>query len=92
MTGGWQRTDAIRGFSLHAEEGSGEPPLFPINARVDEDAGDNSVILLPSRPLGRGEKVGYGIGTDPVCDLVDEADMPLCSFMPRPATAESMAR
>lgn len=83
VSGGWQRTDGIRGFSLHAAEGSREEAPFPINAWVDEEAGDDSVILLVSRPLGRGEKIGYGLGTDPVCDLVDGADMPLPSFMPR---------
>lgn len=28
-------------------------------------------------------RVGYGLGLDPRCDLVDEADMPLCAFLPR---------
>jgi sialate O-acetylesterase len=83
VTGGWRRTDGIRGFTMHAAEGSGEAPPFPIDAWVDAGAGDDSVILLLSRLPARGEKVGYGLGMDPVCDLVDGADMSLCSFMPR---------
>lgn len=94
MTGAWSRTETIRGFALHAAEGgegaggpdpsdAGAPPVL-INAWVDEDAADGSVLLLLDRPPLPGERISYAFGTDPRCDLVDGADMPLCAFMPRP--------
>jgi hypothetical protein len=55
-----------------------------INARVDAEAGDDSVLILLDREPGPGERVSYAAGFDPRCDLVDRADMPLCSFLPRP--------
>ena len=83
VTNGWTRTDAIQGFTVHPAHGSSEAPPFLINAWVDEQAKDESVILLLTRPLAPGERLGYGVGTDPRCDLVDGTDMPLCSFLPR---------
>ena len=91
MTGEWSRTDTIRGFALHAAEGegagavageAGAPPII-VNAWVDEEAADGSVLLLLDRPPLPAERLSYAFGTDPLCDLVDGADMPLCAFMPR---------
>jgi sialate O-acetylesterase len=85
VTGGWTRTDSIGGFAFHpAEPGPGALPPMMINARVDAEAGDDSVLILLDREPGPGERVSYAAGFDPRCDLVDRADMPLCSFLPRP--------
>jgi hypothetical protein len=83
-TGAWSRTEMIRGFALHAEEGDGAggPPVI-VNAWTDEEAADGSVLLLLDRLPLAGERISYAFGTDPLCDLVDGADMPLCAFMPR---------
>ena len=85
MTGAWSRTDSIGGFLFHPADSTpaAEPPIV-INASVDDEAGDGSVLLLLDRVSAPGEKISYGLGTDSRCDLVDGADMPLCSFMPRP--------
>jgi sialate O-acetylesterase len=85
MTGAWSRTDSIGGFLFHPADSTpaAEPPIV-INASVDDEAGDGSVLLLLDRAPAPGEKISYGLGTDPRGDLVDGADMPLCSFMPRP--------
>jgi len=83
VTGGWSRADALQGFSLHPAQGSSEAPPVIINVWVDTEVRDGSVIILLTRQIHPGEKVGYGLGKDPRCDLVDLADMPLCSFLPR---------
>jgi sialate O-acetylesterase len=92
MTGAWSRTETIRGFALHAADGTGavagagdaaEPPVL-VNAWVDEEAADGSLLLLLDLPPLPGERISYAFGTDPLCDLVDGADMPLCAFMARP--------
>jgi hypothetical protein len=82
VSGGWKTTERLQGFSLHpSQEHQEEPPVI-VNAWVDREAGDD-VILLLTRPLRNGEMLGYGCGLDPRCDLVDAADMPLCTFLPR---------
>ncbi len=83
VTGGWTRTDGIDGFQMHGEARGAAAPMV-INARVDRDAADDSVVLVLDREPADGERLSYGQGTDPRCDLVDRADMPLCSFAPRP--------
>lgn len=88
VTGSWTRTDVISGFALHAGGGGAAPPLL-INAWVDGEANDGSVLVLLDRAPGPGERISYGLGTDPRCDLVDSADMPLCSFPPRDLAGSS---
>ena len=39
-------------------------------------------VLLSAVPEA-GARLGYGGGLDPYCNLVDEADMPLCAFLPQ---------
>jgi hypothetical protein len=80
LAGRWIRRDGLAGFTLHASRGV--PPIV-MNAMVDEAEGDEGILLLLDRPPVPGETLAYGLGADPRCDLVDAADMPLCSFMPR---------
>jgi sialate O-acetylesterase len=84
LTGRWVRKSMIPGFELREQGGEYSEPLFVIEAQVDDSAGDNSILLLLNREPGATARLGYGLGLDPRCDLVDEADMPLCSFLPRP--------
>jgi sialate O-acetylesterase len=83
LTGGWAARDNIRGFDARAPEPAYRAPLFVVNAWVDDaQGGGTDVIVLLNRPED-GVRLGYGLGVNPACDLVDEADMPLCAFLPR---------
>ncbi len=83
IAGGWVRRSVIPGFEISEPGGGYTDPLFIVEARVDEAAADNSILLLVNRKPDAMVRVGYGLGLDPHCDLVDEADMPLCTFLPR---------
>ncbi len=80
----WRRRDNIRGFEVRLPEAQYCAPLFVVNAWVDASDADNAVMVLLNREPEPGVELGYGLGIDPVCDLVDEADAPLCAFLPRP--------
>ena len=51
-------------------------------AAVDEK-NPHRVILNLAEPLPEGGAVAYGFGTDPYCNLVDEADMAALTFLPK---------
>ena len=62
-------------------------PLHVVNAWVDQESSDgNDVIVLLNREPDKDVQLSlaYGDGISPVCELVDEADMPLCAFLPFP--------
>jgi sialate O-acetylesterase len=80
VTGGWTRTDGIRGFQVQLPDPSRADPLFVINAVADRSDPLHSVIVYMNRDPGAHVMLSYGRGVDPCCDLVDQADMPLCSF------------
>ena len=51
---------------------------------VSADRADPTAIrVLLSAPPEEGARLGYGLGFNPYCNAVDDADMPLCTFMPR---------
>ena len=93
VTGGWQPADHLGGFSIH--DAAGHP--IPGNAlfRVCRDPEDPGAIRLwTNQPLREGDCVAYGMGLNPACTVVDEADMPLCAFQlaVRAALAASQAQ
>jgi sialate O-acetylesterase len=83
VTGGWSRTDNIPGFELRTASPDNAEPLLVVNARADGAAPPDSILVVLNREPEPGARLGYGLGIDPWCDLVDTADMPLCSFLPR---------
>ena len=83
VTGGWSVRDGIRGFEARLPGVEYAAPLYPVNAWVDEASGTDIIVLLNREPE-QGMRLGYGLGLDPPCALADGADMPLCSFLPRP--------
>ncbi len=40
----------------------------------------NTLMLITTHPLRKGDVIAYGRGLKPVCNLTDEADMGICSF------------
>jgi Carbohydrate esterase, sialic acid-specific acetylesterase len=84
---GWACPDAARvsGFEVWAPDAQFHPPLYVVNAWVDPtSAGSTDIIVLLNREMDAGTRLGYGMGLNPVCDLVDADDTPLLSFMPQP--------
>ena len=51
-------------------------------ARDINDATTLQILLSEAAPVSA--LLGYGIGYNPYCNATDEADMPLCAFLPRP--------
>ena len=83
VTGGWQHTDNLRGFEVRLPDAQSRMPLYVVNAWVDETNGTDVIVLL-NREMEADTQLGYGLGLNPVCDMTDKADMPLCSFLPQP--------
>lgn len=69
----------ITGFSIRDEKG--EPLRLIYEAKVDPADGSRVVLRLRGR-VPEGAKLWYGFGLDPVCNLVDEADMAALAFGP----------
>ena len=83
MSGGWRRTENIRGFAVRLPDAETRAPLYVVNAWVDPNGEGTDIIVLLNREMEADVKLGYGLGLNPSCDLADEADMPLCSFLPQ---------
>jgi hypothetical protein len=83
VTGQWLHTDNLRGFEAHMPAGQYRMPLYVVNAWVDQANGTDVIVLL-NREMDADTQLGYGLGLNPVCELIDEADTPLCSFLPLP--------
>jgi sialate O-acetylesterase len=86
LTGAWH-PEKIFGFSTWTGAGEPHPSLSVVSASPDPN--DPAVIrvlltLTPGDPALAEARLGYGLGLDPCCNAVDDADMPLCSFLPRP--------
>ncbi len=75
--------DRIQGFEARDAAGEMAPPIFVVNARAEPAGNDSSILVLLNRDADERTRLGYGLGLDPATNLVDEADMPLCSFLPR---------
>lgn len=83
VTGGWRAgTDAIPGFVLCDGMGEPHPTLGVVDAGVATD--DPTAVVVRLSGADADARLGYGLGLDPVCRLVDEADMALPAFAPRP--------
>lgn len=83
LTGGWQVTDNLGGFEVRLPEAEYRDPLYVVNAWVDPAGDGTDIIVLLNREMDADVSLGYGLGLNPACDLADEADMPLCAFLPQ---------
>lgn len=83
VTGGWAANHPINGFGIYTADGAPHPSLFVLNAELDADD-PTAIRLLLSAEASEPFFVGYGMGRNPYCTLVDQADMPLCAFLPMP--------
>lgn len=81
VTGGLSPSENIHGFEILPPQGAeADKWLYPIEARSEE----NSIIVDLSLDAPVGARLTYGQGLNPTCAVVDEADMPLCTFAPMP--------
>jgi sialate O-acetylesterase len=85
VTGGWNPRQHISGFEVRDHDGQPRDDVFLINAWVDE-SDLTSIRLLLTAPPDDSVRIGYGLGQNPYCNAVDDADMPLCAFMPMEIT------
>ena len=78
VTGGWSPADDMAGFDVLTAAGQPHPVNHVINAFPDKR--DPSAIQVRLNvPLQAGERLSYGHGLRPVCNVVDGADLPLCA-------------
>ena len=86
VTGGWTPARHIGGFSVCDQDGRRLADFQLADAMRDPD--EPTAIRL--RVVGNiaGDRLplrfAYGLGFDPYCNSVDEADMALPAFLPRP--------
>lgn len=78
VTGGWLPLQQMEGFDVL--NAAGEPHainhvIHAFRSRSNPQEIDVKVNI----PLQAGERIVYGRGLRPVCNVVDEADMPLCA-------------
>lgn len=83
MTGRWRQAGSVGGFDVRLPNPEIRAALYPVNAWVDPNGDCTDIIVLLNREMDADAKLGYGLGTNPACGLADEADMPLCSFLPQ---------
>ena len=82
VTGGWWPASHISGFEVRTPEHEPHPSVQIITA--DRDPDDATAIrLLLSAELDDSVRIGYGLGLNPFCNAVDDADMPLPAFWER---------
>jgi sialate O-acetylesterase len=79
VTGGLRPAENAFGFQVWAEDGSPLPLLRVVDASVDPKDGTKLRILL-NAPFEGKCLLTYGRGTNPSCNVVDEADMALPCF------------
>jgi sialate O-acetylesterase len=69
----------VAGFSIHNSAGG----LLPLVYAVDIDPRDGAAVLIRlTGKLPAGAVLRYGYGTDPYCNLTDDADMAAPAFGP----------
>ncbi|MBL8993374.1 MAG: sialate O-acetylesterase [Spirochaetia bacterium] len=73
-----QPEQAIHGFILVNAEGAPHPKRAIFQARRGAKA--NEILLRTTAPCESGDKIFYGKGLSPICNVVDEADMALPAF------------
>ncbi len=82
VTGRLHPSENMSGFSLH-----NDPSLQIWNADVEDDVPcplhGASIRLLVNRKPAAAACLAYGQGPHAYCNVVDEADMPLCAFAPQ---------
>ena len=84
VNGGLRSAGRLAGFSVRRPDETEIPAIF--RAFVDPDSPTRVALELgvgiPNEPLPPGTKLWYGWGSDPYCNLVDEADMAAPVFGP----------
>lgn len=80
VTGSWNPADHIAGFSIYDAEGNPIPDNYVFRVYRDP-ANPAAIILRTNLALKPGDLVGYGMGVNPYCNVVDDADMGLCAFL-----------
>lgn len=68
----------VHGFVLANAEGAPHPKRAVFQAR--RGAAANEILLRTSTPCEAGDRIFYGRGLSPICNVVDEADMALPAF------------
>ncbi|MEI6519505.1 MAG: sialate O-acetylesterase [bacterium] len=82
VTSHWPVRQHISGFTVHLPDGSPHPTVFIINAAPNPIDPSNIHILL-NQPPDATVRIGYGLGSNPNCNAVDDADMPMPAFAPQ---------
>jgi sialate O-acetylesterase len=79
VTGAWWPAYHISGFAVRTPEHEPHPTVQIITA--ERDPGDATALrLLLSAEPDDQVRIGYGLGLNPFCNAVDDADMPLPAF------------
>jgi sialate O-acetylesterase len=83
VNGGWNPVSHQSGFSLCDENGAPLENVLLLDASADKSE-PNVINLLFSAPPETKFHIAYGLGLNPYCNVVDNADQPLLAFVPQP--------
>jgi sialate O-acetylesterase len=79
VTGAWWPVYSISGFAVRTPDHAPHPTVLIISAQRDPENPTAFRLLLSAEP-DENVRIGYGLGFNPFCNAVDEADMPLPAF------------
>ncbi len=82
VAGGWLPAQHIGGFEVRTPDHEPHPGVQVITAERNPDDPTAIRLLLSAEP-DEDTRLGYGLGLNPYCNAVDEADMPLPAFWPQ---------
>ncbi len=93
VTGGWVPRTRIVGFEIRHAPGVEPRDLTVIEANADaRDPKVINLLLCGGYQAYENMELGYGLGHNPPCTLVDEADMPMPAFLPRAVMQQKPAQ
>jgi sialate O-acetylesterase len=81
VTGAWQPEQHLGGFAVYTPDHQPHPSVLVLNAERDPDD-PTAIRVLLSAAIDDQTRLGYGLGLNPYCNAVDEADLPLPAFWP----------
>ena len=83
VEGGWNPKTHLGGFTFCSQDGTPHPSALVIEANVD--AQNPKIINIITHPSADETMfLAYGLGINPYCNVVDDADQALPTFAPQP--------
>lgn len=83
VAGGWNPQNHMAGFQVCDADGEIHPTTLVVDASADTKEPKVINVIVSPQP-DDSIRLAYGVGLNPYCNVVDNADQPLPAFMPQP--------